>query len=29
MNKKLSILSYVLAAVSGICFVGGLIIISE
>lgn len=28
MNNKLPLISYTLAAVSGICFVGGLVILS-
>ena len=29
MDNKLSVVSYTLAAMAGICFVGGLIIISK
>ncbi len=29
MNNKLPIISYTLAAMSGICFIGGLVILSS
>lgn len=29
MDKKLPLISYTLAAVSGICFIGGLVILSS
>lgn len=29
MNNKLSMVSYTLATVAGICFVGGLVILSK
>lgn len=29
MNNKLSLVSYTLAAMAGICFVGGLVILSN
>ena len=29
MNDKLSIVSYTLATVAGICFVGGIVILSK
>lgn len=29
MDNKLSIISYTLAAMAGICFIGGLVIISK
>lgn len=29
MEKKLSLVSYTLAAMAGICFVGGLVILSN
>lgn len=29
MNDKLSVVSYTLATVAGICFIGGLVILSK
>lgn len=29
MDKKLSLVSYTLAAMAGVCFVGGLVILSN